>query len=58
MELDKGTVTTALQDTYFSRTTVIIKRQVFYECRLISPDDSFSKTMNTYGGAKYAMKSL
>jgi hypothetical protein len=27
---------------------------VFYECRLISPDDSFSKTMNTYGGAKGA----
>jgi hypothetical protein len=48
MELDKGTATAALQDTYFSRTTVMIKRQVFYECRLISPDDSFSKTMNTY----------
>jgi hypothetical protein len=54
MELDKGTVTTTLQDTFFSRTTVMIEKQVFYECKLISPDASFSKTINTHGGAKTA----
>ncbi len=52
MELDKGTVTTALQDDFFSRTTVMIEKQVFYECKLISPDTSFSKTINTHGDQK------
>jgi hypothetical protein len=32
----------------------MIEKQVFYECKLISPDASFSKMINTHGGAKTA----